>query len=91
MAWPLRDRRYAAALSSVSGTSSMVASQATSRSPNRNASGVSSLAWMPRTRANRAANGLGPNRCQAWVNADEVGVVAASPAAVPASCRHTDR
>jgi len=75
----LLERMNAAVLSSLSGTSSMVASQAISRSPNRNAPGVSVVARVPRTRSNRAAIGASPTRRRAWASPDDDGGLPAAP------------
>jgi hypothetical protein len=66
----LRDWMNAARLVSLSGTSSMLASQDTSRRPNRNAPGVAVVARPPRTRANSAAGGARPTRRRACVSPD---------------------
>jgi hypothetical protein len=86
----LRDWMNAARLVSLSGTSSMLASQDTSRRPNRNAPGVAVVARPPRTRANSAANGARPTRRRACVSPDVDG---SSPAPPPlcTNSRHTPR
>ena len=72
---PLRlpERMNAAALASLSGVSSMVASQDTSRSPNRNAPAAPAVACPPRMRANNAASGCRPTRRRACVSPDDDG------------------
>ncbi len=80
----------AAVFASLSATSSMVASQETSRSPAMNAPGIPGAAWVPRSRANNAASGASPTRRRACVNPEDEGVVPVS-APLWASSRHTER
>jgi hypothetical protein len=89
---PLRfpERMNAAVLAALSAVSSMVPSQATSRSPNRNAPRVSAVARVPRTRANRAANGASPIRRRAWASPDDDGGWPAT-SSLCTSSRHTLR
>ena len=86
----LREVRNPAWLAGLSGTSSMVASQDTSRSPPRNAPTAPGAACGPRSRANNAASGAEPTRRRAC---DSPGVegVGTSSASLWVSSRHTLR
>jgi hypothetical protein len=77
-------------LAGLSGTSSMVASQDTNRSPVRNAPGAPGRACAPRSRANKAASGATPTRRRACDSPGEDGV-AASSVLLCVSSRHTPR
>jgi hypothetical protein len=77
-------------LAGLSGTSSMVASHDTSRSPPRNAPTAPGAACAPRSRANNPARGATPTRRRACDSPGEDGVTASSvPLCV--SSRHTLR
>jgi nucleoside-diphosphate-sugar epimerase len=66
------------------------ASQDTSRSPAWNAPAMPGVAWMPRSRANNAANGASPIRRRAYANPDDDGVTPVA-ALSWASSRQTPR
>jgi hypothetical protein len=87
----LREAMNPAWLAGLSGTSSIVASQDTSRSPARNAPGAPGWACGPRSRANNAANGATPSRRRACDSPGDDGVAAPSSLPLCVSSRHTLR